>query len=67
MLAERIFGRIFIKIAKESIMELAGIVFVQVVMIFLLLSVGFMAYRIKLIKDEGIKQITDVLLRFCFF
>lgn len=43
-------------------MELAGIVFVQVIMIFLLLAVGFIAYRTGLVKDDGIKQITNLLL-----
>ena len=43
-------------------MELSSIVFLQVMIIFVLLALGFTLSKIGMVKDSGLKQITDVLL-----
>lgn len=43
-------------------MELSGIVFVQVLIIFVLMSVGFVFAKAKLINEKGTRQMTDILL-----
>ncbi|MDD6735062.1 MAG: AEC family transporter [Clostridiales bacterium] len=43
-------------------MELSSTVFIQVLIIFILMSVGFAMKKLKLITDDGIKQLTDILL-----
>ena len=43
-------------------MELSSIIFVQVMIIFMLLALGFVLTRIKVVTDAGLKQITDILL-----
>ena len=43
-------------------MELASIIFVQVVIIFILLGLGFGVTKAGMVKDSGLKQITDILL-----
>ena len=43
-------------------MELSAIVFTQVLIIFVLLFLGVVLTKIGMIKDSGLKQITDVLL-----
>lgn len=43
-------------------MELSSIIFVQVMIIFVLLALGFLLTRKGMLKDAGLKQITDVLL-----
>lgn len=45
-------------------MGLSGTVFIQVLIIFILMSVGFIASKANLLKSDGIKQITDILLMF---
>ena len=43
-------------------MELASIIFVQVVIIFILLALGYGVTKAGMVKDSGLKQITDILL-----
>ncbi len=43
-------------------MELSGIVFVQVLIIFVLMSVGFVFAKANLINEKGTRQMTDILL-----
>lgn len=43
-------------------MELSTIVFTQVLIIFVLLMLGVVLTKIGMIKDSGLKQITDILL-----
>lgn len=43
-------------------MELAGVVGIQVIVIFLLISVGFILVKFKMLNEEGVKQITALLL-----
>lgn len=43
-------------------MELSRIVFVQVLIIFVLMAVGFVCSKAKLINEKGTRQMTDVLL-----
>ena len=43
-------------------MELALTVSLQVVIIFILISVGFVLTKAKKIDDKGVKQLTDILL-----
>lgn len=43
-------------------MELGGIVFVQVLIIFVLMAVGFVCAKAKIIDERGTRQMTDVLL-----
>lgn len=47
---------------KEKEMELAGILANQVVVMFLLLAAGMILYKIKMITDEGSRQLTGVVL-----
>ncbi len=43
-------------------MELSGIVFVQVLIIFILIAVGFVLAKTGLINEKGTRQMTDILL-----
>ena len=43
-------------------MELAGILANQVAVMFLLLATGMLLYKIKMITDEGNRQIAGVVL-----
>lgn len=43
-------------------MELSGIVAVQVVIVFILIAVGFILKKCKLIDEYGSKQLTNILL-----
>lgn len=43
-------------------MELAITVAIQVLIIFVLISVGFILTKTKIINDKGVKQLTDILL-----
>ena len=43
-------------------MELSGTVFIQVLIIFILMSVGFFLSKAKVLTGEGIRQITNILL-----
>lgn len=43
-------------------MELSRIVFVQVLIIFVLMAVGFVCSKARLINEKGTRQMTDVLL-----
>lgn len=43
-------------------MELSNIVFMQVMTIFVLLALGFTLYKLKIVTDTGLKQVTDLLL-----
>ena len=43
-------------------MELSRIVFIQVLIIFVLMGVGFVCSKAKLIDEKGTRQMTDVLL-----
>jgi len=47
---------------KEIIMELSSIVFVQVMIVFVLLALGYVLSKSGMVKDSGLKQITDILL-----
>lgn len=44
------------------IMELSGIVFIQVLIIFILMSVGFVFAKAGIINEKGSRQMTDILL-----
>ncbi len=43
-------------------MELSGVVFLQVVIIFILMAMGFVLAKANVLKTGGIKQMTDILL-----
>lgn len=43
-------------------MELSGVVFIQVLIIFILMSVGFILAKANIINEKGTRQMTDVLL-----
>lgn len=43
-------------------MELSGVIFVQVLIIFILMSIGFIFAKAKLINEKGTRQMTDILL-----
>ncbi len=43
-------------------MELSGIVFVQVLIIFVLIAVGFVLSKAGIINEKGTNQMTDILL-----
>ncbi len=43
-------------------MELSRIVFIQVLIIFILMGVGFVCSKAKLIDEKGTRQMTDILL-----
>lgn len=44
------------------IMELSKIVFVQVLIVFILMAVGFILAKTEKLDEKGIKQLTDILL-----
>lgn len=43
-------------------MEIAGLLFNQIVIMFILMSIGFVFYKIKFISDQGSKDIGKILL-----
>lgn len=49
-------------VQKGNRMELAGILANQVIVMFLLLASGMILYKIKMITDEGNRQLTGVVL-----
>ena len=43
-------------------MEIAGLLFQQILIMFILMSIGFVFYKIKFISDQGSKDMAKVLL-----
>lgn len=43
-------------------MELSGIIFIQVLIIFMLMAVGFVLTKAGKLTDDGVKQMTEILL-----
>ena len=43
-------------------MELSKIIFVQVLIIFILMAVGFVLAKTDKLTEKGVKQFTDLLL-----
>lgn len=50
------------ELPEIRLMELSGTVFIQVLIIFILMSVGFVISKVKLLTEEGKKQMTNILL-----